>query len=121
MSDVRWGSDHLEPPKKRRIPLWILGCGGGCMFLVGALAVAAIYAGPKIQNWFEDLSEPEVQWPRLGEALPHHAPPEGFSIWRMPVPLIDLWMLTSEAQDLFVVVLAAPPDKEWGVWLSEPD
>ena len=41
MSDVGWGSDHLEAPKKRKIPLWLLGCGGGCMFFVGALAVGA--------------------------------------------------------------------------------
>jgi len=123
MSEVNWGNDHLEPPKKRSIPLWLLGCGGGCMFMVGATIVAVMIAGPRLTRWVEGLSQPEVQWPRLGETLPFDAAPEGFSIARLPVPLIDLWMLRSQQQELTIFVLAAPQDGSggpWGQWMSEP-
>ena len=123
MSEVNWGSDHLEPPKKRSIPLWVLGCGGGCMFMIGATIVAVIVATPKAKRWVEALSKPEVQWPRLAETLPFDAAPEGFSIARLPVPLIDLWLLRSQDQALTVFVLAADQDESggpWGQWMSKP-
>lgn len=124
MSEINWGSDHLEAPKKRKIPLWVLGCGGGCMFMVGAVIVAVLVMGPKVSKWVDSLSQPEVQWPRLAEALPFDEQPEGFSIARLPVPLIDLWLLRSDAQDLSVFVLAAPQGKDggpWGKWMSNPE
>ena len=123
MSDANWGNDHLEPPKKRRIPLWILGCGGGCMFMIGALIVAVLVARPKLERWVEGLSQPEVQWPRLKESLPFDEQPAGFTIARLPVPVIGLWLLRSDEQDLSVFVLEAPQDQDggpWGQWLSNP-
>lgn len=120
MSDVGWGSDHLEAPKKRKIPLWLLGCGGGCMFFVGALAVAAIWVFPKAERWVGGLNEPEQQWPRVADVLPFDAPPQGFTIQRLPFPIVNLWQLESDSQDLYVGILSAPQDKEWGNWLSNP-
>ena len=123
MSEVNWGSDHLEPPKKRSIPLWVLGCGGGCMFMIGATIVAVMLAGPRLTRWVEGLSKPEVQWPRLGEALPFDVAPAGFSIARLPVPLIDLWLLRSQEQQLTAFVLSAAQDESggpWGQWMNKP-
>ncbi len=123
MSDVGWGSDHLEPPKKRKIPLWVLGCGGGCMFAIGALVVAAVVMEPRVKHWIEDLFQPEVQWPRLDEVLPFDERPAGVTIGRWPVPNIDIWRLESKADDLFVFVLAAPLNSgegPWGQWMLDP-
>ena len=61
MSDVGWGSDHLEPPKKRVIPLWVMGCAGGCMFALGAAAVATYFGGSMLKDWWAVQSKPEVQ------------------------------------------------------------
>jgi hypothetical protein len=123
MSETNWGSDHLESPKKRKIPLWLLGCGGGCMFLIGALIVVAIIAGPRAVDWVEGLSKPEVQWPRVAEKVPFDEAPSGFSIARLPFPVVDMWILRSSEQDLTVFMLAAAQDKDggpWGKWMSEP-
>lgn len=125
MSDVNWGSDHLEPPKKRRIPLWILGCGGGCMFLIGAVVVAAMLLGPRAKRWVESLNDPAVQWPELAVELPHDEPPQGFHISRMPFPLdmLKIWTLDSSTEDLQVFVVATEKSENDGVgdWISKPE
>ncbi len=121
MSDVGWGSDHLEPPKKRVIPLWVMGCAGGCMFAIGAAAVATYFGGTMLKEWWEVQSKPEVQWPELATVLPFDEQPAGFTIARWP--LMDLWQLEDRDQDLLVYVLGAPEGrsgKPWGEWLSSP-
>ncbi len=121
MSDVGWGSDHLEPPKKRVIPLWVMGCAGGCMFAIGAAAVATYFGGTMIKEWWEVQSKPEVQWPALAGVLPFDEQPAGFTIARWPI--MDLWQLEDRDQDLLVYVLGAPQGgsgKTWGEWLSSP-
>lgn len=106
MSDVGWGSDHLEPPKQEKsgIPGWLIGCAGGCMFLVGASAVALYFAGRYLQGWLEENNDPKVQWPALAEVLPHEAPPAGFEIARLPIPMLDLWRLSSPNEDAVVFI-----------------
>ncbi len=121
MSDVGWGSDHLEPPKKRVIPLWVMGCAGGCMFAIGAAAVATYYGGTMLKEWWEVQSKPEVQWPALAAVLPFDEQPAGFTIARWPI--MDLWQLEDRDQDLLVYVFGAPQGgsgKTWGEWLSSP-
>ncbi|HUR29556.1 MAG TPA: hypothetical protein VM509_15305 [Planctomycetota bacterium] len=123
MSDVGWGSDHLAPQKKRKIPLWIWGCGGGCMFLIGATIVAAVVAKPSVERWIGTLHEPDVQWPILAEVLPFDEPPEGVTIVRFPLPLVKMWKLAAPADDLFAFVFAPPkesPDGPWAAWLTDP-
>jgi hypothetical protein len=123
MSDVGWGSDHLEPPKKRKIPMWILGCGGGCMFLIGAMIVASLLLGPKVKRWFDNLSTPEVQWPELAEVLPYDAVPAGVTIERWPMPVWKIWKLEARSKDLFAFVFSAPKGDDkgpWGVWVLDP-
>lgn len=125
MNDVNWGSDHLEPAKKRRIPLWILGCGGGCMFMIGAVVVAAMLLGPRAKRWVDGLTDPAVQWPELAAELPHDEPPPGFHIARMPFPLdmLKIWTLDSSTEDLQVFVVATEKSEHDGVgdWISKPE
>lgn len=122
MSDVGWGSDHLEPPKKRTIPLWVMGCAGGCMFAIGAAVVAAYFGGTMFKDWVAVQSKPEVQWPRLAEVLPFEERPAGFSIARWPVPVFDIWQLDKPSEDLVMYVVAAPEGggNSMGKWLSSP-
>jgi len=122
MSDVGWGSDHLEPVKKRTIPLWLWITGGGCMFAIGALIVVAMIFGPKVKKWLESLSQPEVQWPELALVLPFDAAPEGVTIARWPAPNLDFWRLKSTEDDLYAFVCAPSSDKPgpWGDWLLDP-
>ena len=122
MSDVGWGSDHLEPPKKRKIPIWVLGCAGGCMFALGAAAVGAFFVKNKVMDWIDTQSKPEVQWPKLVEVLPFDEVPAGFSISRI-IPIVDIWQLDSLTEDLVVFVFAGPEHANaspWGKWFSDP-
>ena len=123
MSDVDWGSDHLEPPKKKKVPMWVWGCGGGCMFAIGALFVVGRIVGPKVKEWIDSLSKPEVQWPRLAEVLPFDERPASVDIERWPFPMLDIWKLQSKEDDLVVFVFAPPASDSngpWGEWLSDP-
>jgi hypothetical protein len=107
MSDVSWGSDHLEPAKKSKIPGWVLGCAGGCMFLIGAAGVAVYFGGQMVERWLAKNADPDVQWPRLAEVLPHDERPEGVEIMRWPIPLVDVWQLESKGEDVVAFVAAA--------------
>ncbi len=123
MSDVGWGSDHLEPPKKRKIPLWLMGCAGGCMFALGAGAVALYFGSVWLDRWVEVKNKPEVQWPKLAEVLPFDEQPAEFSIASWPIPFIDLWILDSPSRDLTVFVLSAGDhgaSEAWGQWFDSP-
>lgn len=108
MSAVDWGSDHTEPPKRRSYTPWIIGCLGGCMFFLGATAVALYFGGSQVKRWFQDLSKPDVQWPKLAEVLPYEQRPEDYRIFKWPFQ--DLWQLEARREDLVMFVLAWPED-----------
>lgn len=74
MSDEDWGDlDRL--PEKRQGPR-LLFCGLGCLIPLLLLLAGGLW----IKGALEDAMDPELQWSKLEELLPHEERPEG---WQM--------------------------------------
>lgn len=104
MKEDDWNpSEEAAPPKKRRIPRWVLfGCGG-CSVLLVLLAIAvAIFVVPMIR----EAADPEVQWPRLQEVLPFDERPQDLEMQvGMRVPGARTFALVNEAETLLIEVV----------------
>ncbi|QDU83642.1 hypothetical protein Pla163_07410 [Planctomycetes bacterium Pla163] len=54
-------------PPKRGVPIWVWGCGGGCLFMLVAAIVFTMWFGNKLMNMFG----PEAAWPVIAEVMPY--------------------------------------------------
>lgn len=97
MSEGDWSSEArgLEP-KKRTVPMWVWGCGGGCalFLLVGViLGVFVFRTANKMMNQ-------EQNWVEIGRVLPVVEQPEGYFVMGMPVKFdgVQIWMLSATDQ-----------------------
>ena len=72
----RWRVELEDaPPPKRGVPLWIWGCGGGCLLTLGGF-ILLTYLG--FRSLYSAIG-PEKAWPLLAEVLPYgDEPPEGY-------------------------------------------
>ncbi|MBI5431213.1 MAG: hypothetical protein HZA52_00095 [Planctomycetes bacterium] len=89
MSTSEMNVDELPP--KQKTPTWVWVVGSGCLVLVVAGLIAVFFTLRYVQR----ANDPERQWPRLAEVLPHDARPEGWSITGVPSPGTDgeLWLV----------------------------
>lgn len=77
MSEVDWGTEANEAPKKTsRIPKWAWFCGGGCLLAL----IAAVVIGVLVVVRFRDMMDEEKQAAELQQVLPFEALPEGHRI-----------------------------------------
>jgi hypothetical protein len=110
-----WGDDWSDPlapseaPQKRRPPTLALACGGGCLVLVAALVLALAVFLDDAQRFFQGLSDPEVQWPRLAEVLPFEERPD-YGIYGMSIPMAGFrfWALVPTGQPFVALVWDFP-------------
>jgi hypothetical protein len=80
MTEVDWGSEGKQAPKrKKRIPGWMWFCGGGCLLAVLAAIGLTIAGGVFVK----DMMDPEKQWESLGRVLPVDGPPDDVAIFNM--------------------------------------
>jgi len=71
MSADEW-SEGLETPRpKRGVPVWIWGCGGGCLFLIVLLIATGVYVFDRGKK----MVDPEIVWANLDEILPYDERP----------------------------------------------
>lgn len=103
MSEGDWSSEArgLEPQKKR-IPMWVWGCGGGCalVLLVGVILGVFVF---KTAN---QMMNQEKNWADIDRALPVAEQPEGYFVMGMPVKFdgVQMWMLTATDQSHQVLI-----------------
>ncbi len=71
MTETTWSEEVAEPPKKKGIPLWVWGCGGGCLLAV----IAALAVGVFLFGWVQEAVDPAVVWPKIAEILPFDEQP----------------------------------------------
>lgn len=65
----------LQEPRERAFPVWIWGCGGGCLLLLVLFIGGSIWIG----NWVTGKVGPEAAWPVIAELMPYGPePPEGY-------------------------------------------
>lgn len=79
MSETTWSEegDRERAPKKKGVPSWVWwGCGGGCLLLTLALAALGVFAA----RTFRASTDPEKQWPKLGEVLHFEQRPAGLEL-----------------------------------------
>lgn len=99
-------SELAKPPKKR-VPVWIWACGGGCLL---AFVVALLLAALSF-NFFKKAMDQDAQWERLGQYLPVETRPPGIQIVGIPFKLegMSMWILTDHGRKLQATVLSAEP------------
>ena len=77
MSDIEWGSEAKEAPKKKaRLPKWLWFCGGGCLLAQIASAVIAFV----VFRVASEKLDPEKQWTALAEVLPYDERPADYML-----------------------------------------
>ncbi len=108
MAEVEWTDEGAEKPaKKGRFPKWLLvGCGCGCLALVGVAGVATWY----LVGFYQEALDPEKQWPKLARVLPFDERPAGLELeLGNPVPFLDrvfeMYVLTNPADDYTAQVM----------------
>lgn len=70
----------------RSFPVWIWGCGGGCLVMLMLFIGVSVWFGDKMMSTFG----PEAAWPVIGEIMPYgEEPPADYS-----PTLIDPRMIT---------------------------
>lgn len=107
MSEGDWSSEArgLEKPK-RRVPMWVWGCGGGCalVLLVGViLGVFVFRMGSK-------MMDPEKNWADIGAVLPVVQRPDGYIVFGVPMKLdgVQIWILSATDQSHQVALFHGP-------------
>lgn len=103
MSETEWTENDVaaETAKKKGIPWWVWGCGGGCLLFVLVTAGAVAVLGPKLAQWAEDMSDPEVQWPKVAEYLPYDERPEHIEmVMGLDIPGQKQWTMMDNENGL---------------------
>lgn len=107
MSEGDWSSQArgIEPPK-RRVPMWVWGCGGGCALVLLVGVILSVFAFKK----FRDMTDPERNWAAISEVLPVVERPEGYFVMGMPFKFdgVQMWMLQGEGQNHQVILFHSP-------------
>ena len=76
MSDKQWSEDGSSAAPKKGVPTWIWFAGGGCLLMI-LIAVVLV--------WFlvatvKESVNPELQWPRVAQALPFDERPKELTL-----------------------------------------
>jgi len=106
MSEGDWSSDGtpLAPPK-RKVPLWVWGCGGGCALFL----LVAVIAGVFLFRTVGKMADPELNWAGIDEVLPVVERPEGYNVFGLPFRIdgVRMWVLEASDQSHQVMLMHA--------------
>jgi len=77
-TELEWGKEDEAPAKKRGcfLPVWLWGCGGGCLLAI----ILSIGGGVYCVGKFQDAIDPEAQWAKLDKVLPFEERPGGLEL-----------------------------------------
>jgi hypothetical protein len=77
-TELEWGKEEGAPVKKRGcfLPVWLWGCGGGCLLAI----ILSIGGGVYCVGKFQDAIDPETQWAKLDKVLPFEERPGGLEL-----------------------------------------
>lgn len=63
----RWDVELEDAPVKSGVPVWVWGCGGGCLLLLVAAIGGTLWFGNKMVAMFG----PDAAWPVIAEIMPY--------------------------------------------------
>jgi hypothetical protein len=95
MSDD-WG-DIKDASSSRGVPIWLWGCGGGCLLLI-ILAVSVGFLG---YRWVKEALDPEKIWEKIALVLPYDERPADFvAVFGNEFPFTDeaMYVLASDPE-----------------------
>jgi len=73
MVETSWTEEAAAAPRKKKVPIWLWFCGGGCLLAVLIAVAALVLLVPAVKK----AADPEAQWERLARILPYdHRPAE---------------------------------------------
>jgi hypothetical protein len=106
MSESPWSDESAAAPKKKSVPTWAWWVGGGCLFMLLALAVAVFV----IFSFVKKATDPERQWPEIAQVLAYDKRPENLTlIWGSQVGL-DMFVFHDQ-KGLVVLLMRLPSDE----------
>lgn len=97
MSESDWSSEGSSvAPPKRKVPLWVWGCGGGCALFL----VVGVVLGFFVFRTFGKAMDQDANWAAIDEVLPVVERPEGYMVIGSPWRLdgVRFWILQAEDQ-----------------------
>jgi hypothetical protein len=94
-------------PPKRGVPIWVWGCGGGCLFMLVAAIVFTLWFFNKMAGVFG----PEAAWPVIAEVMPYAedgateeelvaARPPGYIPGLFPLSRVAGWFPSEEEEQV---------------------
>lgn len=108
MSEGDWSSEGrtLASPK-RKVPLWVWGCGGGCALFLLVAVVLGVFGFRFVRK----AVDPELNWAAIDEVLPVAERPEGYTVFGFPMRLdgVRMWFLEAADSSHQVVLMHAEP------------
>jgi hypothetical protein len=99
MSESNWGESEAPPPKKR-VPTWLWACGGGCLLALVLGIAGGTYLFVKFKKAVEEGQNPDIQWPRVAEALPYDNKPADTTLqFGLHLGFVDMYIFSVDHQD----------------------
>ena len=108
---AEWGDEGGAPPKKKGgIPKWVwIGCGGGCLLALIAIAALGIFAfsvGKK-------FTDPEYAWEQLETLLPYDERPAGYTPLGGGFFKTENYVIKADGSQLFAILMRLPGSSEF--------
>lgn len=108
MTETTWSEESIEPPKKKGIPLWVWGCGGGCLLMIIAVLVVTVMG----VRMFEAAKDPEVVWPKIAEHLPFDERPEGRVVFGSNIRSMGFFVIADPETDLVGILITSDDEED---------
>lgn len=107
MSEGDWSSEArgLEKPK-RRIPIWVWGCGGGCALVL----LVGVILGVFMFRTAAKMMDQDKNWAEIAQVLPVVDRAEGYRVVGMPVKFdgVQIWTFIALDQSHQVTLFHGP-------------
>jgi hypothetical protein len=111
MSEGDWSSEGaaLAQPK-RRVPLWVWGCGGGCALFLLVMVVLGFFGFRFVRKAMDQ----DLNWAAIEEVLPVVERPANYMVVGFPMRFdgVRMWFLESADNSHQVVLMHAEPGED---------
>ncbi len=108
MAETTWSEEGVEAPKKKGIPIWVWGCGGGCLLFIVVGLIAAVWGAGKIKDAFDA----DVVWPKISEVIPFEERPENYKVGGGSFFGTDLYFIFNESEMVLGILVGSEAEDQ---------